>query len=102
MIEKILNLEELKLKETTNWKSKELQKVYDDLTKIGFFSDKDEEKSDLYCKKIFTILKREPKNNGSINDRSYIREDFVENEKYIKSKIYNFDLEIISTCWADR
>jgi hypothetical protein len=101
MIEKILNLEELKLKEISNLRNKDFQKIYENLKKIGFFSDKNEEKSDLYCQKVFTILRREPNPNDGVNGQSYIRESFIENNKYIKSKIYDFDLKIISTCWAD-
>lgn len=98
MIEKILNLEELKLKEVINWKNKDFQKIYADLEKIGFFSDENEEKSNLYCQKIFTILQKEPNPSDDLNGRNYILEEFLEDGKYIKGKVYNFDLKVISTC----
>lgn len=96
MIEKTINLEEIRLGEMS-LNNKELKKIYNDLKKIGFFSE-EIGKIETYCKKEFSILRKTPDNTDKLNGQNYIREDYIENGKPIRAKIYNFDLKISSTC----
>lgn len=99
MIEKILNLEELKLNDTNfnSINNKELKKIIEDLEKIGFFSE-EIGKISIYCQKVFNILRKIPDPTDNLNGQTYIGEDYSENGKQIKAKIYDFDLKITSTC----
>ena len=90
MIEKILNLGTLK---ELKFKNKEFKKISGDLEQIGFFSDEEEEYN-----KVFTILRRSPEEKNKFNGQYYIRVDCLESEKIIKSKIYDFNLRVTSTC----
>jgi hypothetical protein len=96
MIEKTLSFRELKLKEMSI-NSRELEKIFSDLEKINFFSEEDGKK-DKHCKKVFSILRKEPNYGNPLNGEEYIMEEYLENGKLIKAKIYNFDLNVCSTC----
>lgn len=96
MVNKKLSLENLKINEIV-FSKEQFKKIIRDLEKIGFF-DEEESKGDKYCEKIFSILRKSPDYKNEIGGYNYIREDYLENEKFIKSKIYDFNLRIISTC----
>jgi hypothetical protein len=94
MIEKLVCFEELKL-EDMSFNGKELNKMIKDLEMVGFFS---EDKTHKNCQKIFTILKKVPNNLDKFKGQQYIREDYIENNKYVKAKIYDFNLKVIQDC----
>ena len=90
MIEKILNLGTLK---ELKFNNKEFKKINCDLEQIGFFSDEEEEYNE-----VFTILRRSPEEKDKLNGQYYILVDCFEGKKIIKSKIYDFNLKVTSTC----
>jgi len=96
MIEKTINLEELRMGETI-FSNKEVKKIVEDLKKIGFFSE-EIGKIETFCQKKFSILRKTPNPTDRLNGQEYIKEDYFENGKPIRAKIYNFDLKISSTC----
>jgi hypothetical protein len=96
MIEKILNLGELKLN-NLDFNNEEFKKIVKDLDKIGFFSE-EIGKIETYCKKEFSILRKTPNPSDKLNGQDYIREDYFENGRIIKAKIYDFNLNVTSTC----
>jgi hypothetical protein len=96
MIEKIVSFEELKIRDI-KFRSEELNGIVEDLKKVGFFSE-DIGKTGICCEKVFNILRKTPDNSGKINGQDYIREDYFEDGKFIKAKIYDFDLHVSSTC----
>ncbi len=96
MIEKTINLEELRLMKIS-FSNKEFKKIVEDLEKIGFFSE-EIGKIQTYCQKKFSILRKTPDSTDKLNGQNYIKEDYLENGKPIHAKIYDFDLKVISTC----
>lgn len=97
MIEKILNLGELKLKDIINLSNNELQKIYDDLRQIYFFNP-EEGSGCKYDSYVFSILRKTPDLKDKLNGQNYIRKDYIKNSKPIEAEIYDFDLKITSTC----
>jgi len=97
MIEKILNLNNIE-----KLKNKVLEKLYQDLQGIGFFSEatgKDCSPQYYHDKQTFTCLKQAPNPEDGINEQNYIREEWVnKNGRVVYARIYDFDLKIISTC----
>ncbi len=70
MLENILNLGDLKLNEVKNFRNKDFNKIYEDLVKVGFYSEEiDPLNPD--AKKVFTILRLNPDYNDKINGRNY-------------------------------
>ena len=96
MIEKILSFEELNINEI-NLRNTELKKIFEDLKKIGFFSE-EKGKEGTSCMKIYNILRKYPEVSDKLNGGNYIREDYLENGKAIHSKVYGFNLDVLSTC----
>ncbi len=94
MIEKMLSFEELK---NINLNGQELKKIYENLEQIGFFSNEEGDEN-KYCRKIFSILRKTPDNKDNLNGQDYIKEEYFENGKAIKGKVYNFNLKMISSC----
>ena len=98
MVEKILNLEELKLKQLKNINQKNFEKLIEDLRKIKFFEEPPVENPGNHDNKVYTILRLKPNYEDSINGEEYIREDFNLGNKTIYSATYDFSLKICSTC----
>lgn len=95
MIEKILSLEKLSLKEIRTIRNDKFLKVYEDLKKIGFFDRESGEKEKSTYKKVYTILKTKPEfPHQELGE--YILEKLYENGKYVQGRIYNFFLEDVS------
>jgi len=97
LIQKILDLRNLKISQVELMENKFLEKLYKDLESINFFTD-GERPSFEYDTEVFHILKLAPNPEDKFDGNNYIKKDYLKQEKLIQSKIYNFSLRVCSTC----